>query len=58
MTVVFRAYSPSRNEATTTGDDKGWAHGVAATRNQLAATHPDQHADWTVQTGHVEWETP
>ena len=22
---------------------------------KVAATHPDQHADWTVQTGHVQW---
>lgn len=28
----------------------------AAAEEALAATHPDQHADWHVQTGHVQWE--
>lgn len=58
MTVVFRAYSPSRGEGTSVTDDRTYAAGVAGTRNQLCAVHPDHTPDWVVQAGHVEWETP
>lgn len=58
MTAVYRAYSPTRGKGTTVTDDRSYAAGVAGTRNQLAAVHPDQTADWYVQAGHVEWETP
>src|SRR5699024_932199 len=55
VTVVYRAYSPSRDEATRAQEDRGYVQGVAATRNQRAAVTPEP-ADWTVQTGHIEWE--
>ena len=55
VTRVYRAYSPSRDEHTTAQEDMGYAAGVAATRNQHAAVTPGP-ADWTVQTGHIEWE--
>ena len=55
MTTVYRAYSPSRDEATSAQEDMGYVQGVAATRNQHAAVTPGP-ADWTVQAGHVEWE--
>lgn len=58
MTAVYRAYSPSRNEGTTVTDTHSYAAGVAGTRNQLCAAHPDHTPDWVVQAGHVEWETP
>ena len=57
MTRVYRAYSPSRDEATSAQEDHGYVQGVAATRNQHAAVTPGP-ADWTVQTGHIQWETP
>ena len=57
MTRVYRAYSPSRDEHTSAQEDHGYVAGVAATRNQHAAVTPGP-ADWTVQTGHIEWETP
>ena len=55
MTVVFRAYSPSRNQGATVTEDHGYAAGVAATRNQHTAVTPGP-ADWTVQAGHIQWE--
>ena len=55
MTTVYRAYSPSRDEATSAQEDMGYVQGVAATRNQHAAVTPGP-ADWTVQTGHIQWE--
>lgn len=60
MTTVFRAYSPSRDQSGTTYADKARAVSQAAVRNQfvITSTDPTQVADWTVQTGHVEWETP
>lgn len=57
MTIVYRACSPSRNQGATVTEDHGYAAGVAATRNQHAAVTPGP-ADWTVQTGHIQWETP
>lgn len=54
MTVVYRAYSPSREQGTTPTDDHQYATGVAATRNQHA-TATDGPADWTVQQGLVTW---
>ena len=60
MTAVYRAYSPSRDRAGTTYTDHARAVSQAAVRNQFVITSPDatQVADWTVQTGHVQWETP
>lgn len=60
MSYVFRAYSPSRNRAGTTYADHARAQSQAAVRNQFVDCDPntDQLADWIVQTGHVEWETP
>jgi len=55
MTTVYRAYSPSRDEHTSAQEDMGYVQGVAATRNQHAAVTPGP-ADWTVQTGHIQWE--
>ena len=59
MTTVYRAYSPTRGEGTTYSD-RARAVSQAAVRNQFVITHPDatQVADWYVQTGHVQWETP
>ena len=57
MTVVYRAYSPSRDEHTSAQEDHGYVQGVAATRNQHAAVDA-REPDWTVQAGHIEWETP
>ena len=59
MTTVYRAHSPTRGEGTTYAD-KDRATSQAAVRNQFVITSPDatQVADWTVQTGHVQWETP
>lgn len=59
MTLVYRAYSPSRQQCTTPTNDADYATGVAATRNQHThVTH--QPADWIVQAGTVSWnkETP
>ena len=56
MTTVYRAYSPSRDEATSAQEDMGYVQGVAATRNQQAAVYPDHTPDWYVQTGHIRWE--
>lgn len=60
MTVVFRAHSPSRDQSGTTFADRARAVSQAAVRNQFVITSPDatQVADWTVQAGHVQWETP
>lgn len=60
MTVVFRAYSPSRDKAGTTYADRARATSQAEVRNQFVACDPDTDllADWVVQAGHVEWETP
>ena len=55
MTVVYRAYSPSRGEATTVTGDRGHAAGVAATRNQHCAVDA-RTPDWYVQAGTVRWE--
>lgn len=59
MTTVFRAYSPSRDKAGITYADRARAVSQAAVRNQFVDCDPgtDQLADWTVQTGHVQWET-
>ena len=57
MTIVYRAYSPSRDEATSAQEDMGYVQGVAATRNQHCAVDA-REPDWTVQAGHIEWETP
>ena len=58
MTVVFRAYSPSRDRAGTTYADHARAASQAAVRNQFIDCDPntDQPADWYVQTGNVQWE--
>lgn len=58
MTRVYRAYSPSRDKAGTTYADRARAVSQAAVRNQFVACDPNtaQLADWTVQTGHVQWE--
>lgn len=53
MTVVYRAYSPSRDQATSPTDSQPYATGLAITRNQH-----DGPADWTVQAGTIHWETP
>ena len=60
VTVVFRAYSPTRDKAGSTFADHARAASQAAVRNQFAACdpNPDLPADWYVQAGHVEWETP
>ena len=60
MTRVYRAYSPSRDEAGATFADHARAQSQAAVRNQFVECDPntDELADWTVQTGHVQWETP
>lgn len=55
MSIVYRAYSPTRDEGTTVTGELSWAQGVAATRNQHAAASPGQPADWIVQIGHVRW---
>lgn len=57
MTVVFRAYSPNRDQSGTTYADKARATSQAAVRNQFAAVD-DSAPDWTVQAGTVRWETP
>lgn len=60
MTTVFRAHSPSRDKSGTTYTDHARAASQAAVRNQYVACDPDTDllADWVVQAGHVEWETP
>ena len=60
MTAVYRAYSPTRGKAGATFSDYARAQSLAAVRNQFAATDLDAGlpADWIVQAGHVEWETP
>ena len=60
MTAVFRAFSPSRDSAGTTYADWTRAVSQAAVRNQFVECDPntDELADWYVQAGHVQWETP
>lgn len=60
VTVVFRAYSPTRGKAGATFADHARAASQAAVRNQFAACDPDTELpqDWYVQTGTVEWEKP
>lgn len=60
MTVVFRAYSPARGKAGSMFADQARAALQAAVRNQFAACDPDTDlpADWYVQAGTVQWETP
>lgn len=56
MTVVFRAYSPTRDQGATVTDDRQCAAGVAATRNQYTHVDDSLPADWTVQAGVIAWE--
>ena len=60
VTTVYRAYSPTRNKAGTTFADHARAQAQAAVRNQFVECDPntDELADWYVQAGHVQWETP
>ena len=60
MTIVYRAHSPSRDRSGTTYADHARATSQAAVRNQFVDCDPntDEPADWYVQTGHVQWETP
>lgn len=55
--TVFRAYSPTRDDYHGLTDDEHTMRGIVGTLNQGAVMgiYP---ADWTVQTGHVQWETP
>lgn len=59
MSIVYRAYSPSRSKGGATFADYARATAQAAVRNQFVDCDPntDQLADWIVQTGHVEWGT-
>ena len=60
MTTVYRAYSPTRSKAGATFTDHARAQSQAAVRNQFVECDPntDELADWYVQAGHVQWETP
>ena len=59
-TAVYRAFSPSRNKAGITYADRARAVSQAAVRNQFVDCDSDtnQLADWTVQQGAVQWDTP
>ena len=58
MTIVYRAYSPTRDNAGATFADHARAQSQAAVRNQYADCDPDTElpADWYVQSGTVQWE--
>ena len=60
VTTVYRAYSPTRDKAGATFADHSRAQSQAAVRNQFVECDPntDELADWYVQAGHVQWETP
>lgn len=57
MTAVYRAYSPSRDRVCTPHLHPDRAAADTAIRNQRTSIDGGP-ADWVVQTGHVEWETP
>ena len=56
MTVVYRAYSPSRDTTHGVTDDRDHAVGTVSILNQYALVN-DAESDWMVQEGHIEWET-
>lgn len=55
MTVVYRAYSPSRDDYHGLTDDEDAMRGIVGTLNQgsVLGIYP---ADWAVQAGTVTWE--
>lgn len=55
MTIVYRAYSPSRDKGATPNPSRARAKSTAIVRNQHALTDDTLPADWTVQTGTVTW---
>ena len=55
MTVVYRAYSPSRDHGGWLCEYHSAAQGRVSTLNQNSAVTGDP-ADWVVQTGHIQWE--
>lgn len=57
MTVVYRAYSPSRDEGTVPVRSRQRATSTADSHNRIDAEH-GQPCDWMVQAGHIEWEKP
>lgn len=57
MTAVFRAYSPTRDDYHGLTDDEHTMRGIVGTLNQ-GAVMGIRPADWAVQAGHVQWETP
>lgn len=54
MTEVYRAYSPSRNEATTVTEDRATSERYVDDLNG-ASQQLGSPADWVVQEGYVEW---
>lgn len=56
MTVVYRAYSPSRDTTHGVTDDRDHVAGTVSILNQYALV-TDSVGDWVMQTGTVEWET-
>ena len=57
MTIVYRAYSPSRDRAGRAYADRVRAVSQAAVRNQFVECDPNSEevADWFVQAGRVDW---
>ena len=55
MTVVFRAYSPSRDDHHGLTGDRDAMRGIVGTLNQGAACGP-YPPDWTIQTGYITWK--
>lgn len=56
MTVVYRAYSPSRDTTHGVTDDRDHVVGTVSILNQYALVN-DSAGDWVVQEGRIEWET-
>ena len=56
MTVVYRAYSPSRDTTHGVTDDRDHVAGTVSILNQSALV-TDSVGDRVMQTGTVEWET-
>lgn len=58
VTTVYRAYSPTRDNAGSTFADHARAQSQAAVRNQFVDCDPntDELADWYVQAGTVSWD--
>lgn len=54
MTLVYRAYSPTRDKAAPAYNERARAISTASIRNQGCDT-TGETPDWIVQQGTVQW---